>query len=199
MALEFGPSFSEWVFGPSFSWLVVGLPILLGARFGPSFLWLGSPGVNPPFFWLRFATPSTGGRLALLVCPFPLELGLDLSAVLQNVGLGSFLELVGGPFFLVLCLARPSCGWVGPFLLRVGIGPSFLLWGPPFLLVVGDWHLLLGLERFLRWGWLWGFALPFWSGGLALPGGCSFCPPEWGVGPRVVVPRKKKKKMKMKK
>ena len=45
--------------------------------------------------------------------------------------------------FLELCLARPSCGWSGPFLLRVGSGPSFLLWG---------------------------FATPSWRGGLALLG-----------------------------
>ena len=122
-----GPSFSGLVCGPSFSWLVVGLPILLGARFGPSFLWLG-------FSLLRFATPSRGGRFALL-----------------GVGVGtSFLGWCrpsyggGCPFPLMHCLTfrlssgvwawGPSRGWqlalfswgcVGHVLPVVPVGLSF--------------------------------------------------------------------------
>ena len=54
-----------------------------------------------------------------------------------------------GPFFLGLCLARPSCGWGGPFLLFLVVEArqSFQgVGGWPFLelgLGIGGWPFLL--------------------------------------------------------
>ena len=62
----FGPSLSRVWAGTSFSWLVVRLPIRLGARFGPSFLCLGltfpSLGVNRPFLHVAVSHFFKGWR-----------------------------------------------------------------------------------------------------------------------------------------
>ena len=102
----------------------------------------------------------------------------------------------GGPLALPSCcgvFALPSCGWgwhslpswawIGPYGSLSGWGLTFRSWGEgrPFLLAV--WSLSVFLVVVVASSFLlWGFALPFWSGGLALLGCCPFCPTEWEEG-----------------
>ena len=143
--------------GPSFLGLWVGLSfsgcesaLRLSSKGLPFRSWAG--GWACLVGW-GLALPSRGGRgfalpsrvwgfaLARLSCrggcPFLLAVavrppffgwGLACAFVLWS-GVGVLLGVGGWPFLLGVCLARPSCGWSGRFLLRVGIGPSFLLWG----------------------------------------------------------------------
>ena len=125
-----------------FSWLVVSLPILLGARFSPSFLWLGSPGVNPLFFLLRFATPSAGGTSFLgWDCP---SCGV-VAPSLSSWGLSFWLSSA------VWCWG-PSGGSV---LLVVGVGLSFSGWDLALPSCCAVRHSFFGCEVGSSWGWGW--------------------------------------------
>ena len=136
------------------------------------------------FFSFHLGRPSHHGG-----CSFPLELELDLSAVLQSVVLGSF-----SGWWSMGWGARPSHGGGCPFLLGAVSGPSFLWlgWAFPspgktwsFLLVVGGRHAFWGWEVGPSGGWGW-HSFPSWAcrgsyGGVgpSLSGwGLTF--PSWG-------------------
>ena len=100
--------------GTSFSVLFVGLLMLLGARFGPSFLWLVwaflSPGENWPCLLVVGGSPFLlGGG-----CLFLLAVGASTSLF----GVESWPFLGVAPFVL-------WSGVVGPYFSRFGVDPTF--------------------------------------------------------------------------
>ena len=133
-------------------------------------------GLGPSLLWRRFTIPSSSGSLALL--------GLGRSegcSCLLGMGWPSPLGVGVWPFLLeVGLLALPSWGWGWNVILRVGIGPVFLVWvlalpsNWPFPLEMVSWHFFLGVV-FLFFGGGWPFLL-------ALPSCCQWSPFLLGMG-----------------
>ena len=138
-------------------------------------------GIGPSLLWWRFAIPSLSGGLAL----FGLGRSEGCSCLLGK-GWPSPFGVGVWPFLLeVLLLALPFRGWGWLVILRVGIGPVFLVWVlafpscPSFLLSEvpipswnGGWPFAMKVGPAV-WGWKSASfsAFPSRGRGFALPSG----------------------------
>ena len=123
-------------------------PSFSGLVFGPSFLWFGPPGVNPPFLLFVEVRHSFQGREVGPSWGCPLVLPSWVGAVLLTVGL-PLASRVGALLFGGLKVG----GW--PVLLGVVFGPSFLWLEWAFLSPGGTWLFFLGWEVGSCWSWGW--------------------------------------------